>query len=64
MSKKLVVFFFIISLISNLTAQEILQLREAVAIGLENNFDIKIAEKDQLINKNNNSLGNAGFLQL
>lgn len=62
MSKKLVVFFFIITLISNLTAQEILQLREAVAIGLENNFDIKIAEKDQLINKNNNSLGNAGFL--
>lgn len=37
-------------------------MREAVAIGLENNFDIKIAEKDQLINKNNNSLGNAGFL--
>ena len=62
MSKKLVVIFFIILLTSKLSAQEILGLKEAVAIGLENNFDIKIAEKDQLINKNNNTMGNAGFL--
>lgn len=62
MSKKLVVLLLTSFLISNLTAQEILGLREAVAIGLENNFDIKIAEKDQLVNKNNNTLGNAGFL--
>ncbi|MCG8323131.1 MAG: TolC family protein [Cytophagales bacterium] len=62
MSKKLVVLLLTSFLISNLSAQEILGLREAVAIGLENNFDIKIAEKDQLVNKNNNTLGNAGFL--
>ena len=49
-------------MIINLSAQEILGLKEAVTIGLENNFDIQIAEKDQLINKNNNTLGNAGFL--
>lgn len=62
MSKKLVVLLLTSFLISNLSAQEILGLREAVAIGLENNFDIKIAEKGQLVNKNNNTLGNAGFL--
>ncbi|MDN5215417.1 TolC family protein [Fulvivirgaceae bacterium BMA12] len=62
MSKKLRIFCLIVFLIPCLKAQEILSLKDAVAIGLENNFDIKIAEKDQQINSNNNSLGNAGFL--
>ena len=64
MSKKLVVFLFACLSIANLAAQEILSLKEAVAIGLDNNFEIKIAGKDQLINKNNNTLGNAGFLPI
>ncbi len=62
MSKKLRIFCLIAFMIPCLKAQEILSLKDAVAIGLENNFDIKIAEKDQQINSNNNSLGNAGFL--
>ncbi len=43
-------------------AQDTLSLRQAIQIGLENNFDILIAKNNQLIAKNNNSLGNAGFL--
>jgi outer membrane protein TolC len=39
-----------------------LQLDEAIAIGLKNNFSIQIANNDAKIATNNNSLGNAGFL--
>ncbi len=42
--------------------QTILTLPDAIAIGLEENFAIKIAKKDLLIANNNNSWGNAGFL--
>jgi outer membrane protein len=37
-------------------------LNEAIQIGLENNFGIKIADISIQIAKNNNTLGNAGFL--
>ncbi len=43
-------------------AQDTLTLGEAIRIGLENNFSIRVAKNDFLISKNNNSLGNAGFL--
>ena len=43
-------------------AQDTLELATAVQIGLENNFDIKIAQGQQQISENNNTLGNAGFL--
>lgn len=39
-----------------------LNLDEAIAIGLKNNFSIQIANNDLKIAVNNNSLGNAGFL--
>lgn len=45
----------------NLKSQN-LQLNEAVELGLENNFSIKIAENNAEIAENNNSAGNAGFL--
>ncbi|KAA3598729.1 MAG: TolC family protein [Calditrichaeota bacterium] len=43
-------------------SQEILTLKEAVKIGLENNLQIKIVENQKAISENNNSYGNAGFL--
>jgi outer membrane protein len=43
-------------------AQDTLKLDDAVIIGLENNFDIKISKGQKEILANNNTLGNAGFL--
>ncbi|MAO64336.1 MAG: hypothetical protein CL666_05000 [Balneola sp.] len=43
-------------------AQETLNLDDAIRIGLERNFAIRIAENNTRISENNNSLGNAGFL--
>ena len=43
-------------------AQVVLELEEAVIIGLENNFSIQILENQVQISENNNSIGNAGFL--
>ncbi len=39
-----------------------LSLEEAISIGMKNNFSIQIANNDSKIAKNNNTLGNAGFL--
>jgi outer membrane protein TolC len=54
-----IVFFNI--LISSF-AQDTLKIDEAIQLGLENNFDIKISKGQQEIASNNNTLGNAGFL--
>lgn len=43
---------------------EVLPLQEAITIGLENNFDIKITENERKIATNNHDLGNAGFLPI
>lgn len=45
-----------------LSGQEVLTLRDAIRIGLENNYSIIIMQNDARIAGNNNSLGNAGFL--
>lgn len=45
-----------------IAAQPLLTEAEAVRIGLENNYDIRLVKKDIAIAENNNSLGNAGFL--
>lgn len=39
-----------------------LKLSEAIRIGLENNFSLRIARNDEQVARNNNTLGNAGFL--
>ncbi len=46
----------------NSNAQDTLELVNAIQIGLENNFDIKISEGQKQIASNNNTIGNAGFL--
>lgn len=47
---------------NNLNAQELLTLEEAIRIGLEQNYDIKIAENDQDILSNNYKYGKYNFL--
>lgn len=44
------------------SAQQVLTLKDAVTLGLENGYDIRIAKNDIGIATNNNSYGNAGFL--
>ncbi|MEX0843924.1 MAG: TolC family protein [Balneolaceae bacterium] len=39
-----------------------LQLEDAIRIGLEKNFAIRIAENESRISENNTTIGNAGFL--
>ena len=43
-------------------AQEKLSLEQAIAISLQNNFDIKLVNNDVQIGRNNVNLGNAGIL--
>lgn len=43
-------------------SQEQLSLQDAIRLGLEKNYDIRIAEKQDDIATNNVTLGNAGFL--
>ncbi|WP_296682366.1 TolC family protein [Flavobacterium sp.] len=58
--------FIIVSLFflgfSNAKAQEILTLESAVKLALENNYEIKIASNNSLINTTNVAVGNAGML--
>ncbi len=52
-------------LAGNLQAQvgeEALSLQEAIRVGLEKNYDIRIAKNNQRMADNNHSVGNAGFL--
>lgn len=58
----LILLFWLAGLTTPLQAQVILELEDAVRIGLENNFSIRIAENEAQISGNNNSIGNAGFL--
>lgn len=61
-SKILLIAFFISGGFVSAQAQSTLQLEEAIRIGLEKNFAIRIAENEVSISRNNNSIGNAGFL--
>ena len=54
------IFLFLFPLLT--TAQPLLTESEAVQIGLENNYNIRLVKKDLSIVENNNTLGNAGFL--
>ncbi len=43
-------------------AQPLLSLKDAIRIGLENNYNIRIARNNEVISGNNNTAGAAGFL--
>lgn len=45
-----------------LVAQEVININDAIRIGLENNYDLKIVRNEQQITDNNNTIGNAGYL--
>lgn len=46
----------------SLQGQEVLSLEQAISIGLENNYNIRIARNNEIIADNNNTAGAAGFL--
>lgn len=53
-----------VSALHTAQAQEVLTIEEAVQIGLENNYSIRISGNNAEISENNFSLGNAGFFPL
>ncbi|QZK90473.1 TolC family protein [Flavobacterium sp. CHNK8] len=55
-------FILLLFFIPKVEAQEVLSLEIALKIALENNYEIKIASNNSLIQKTNVSLGNAGML--
>ncbi|MFV5696526.1 TolC family protein [Flavobacterium sp. LB3P122] len=57
--RSLILFFLCII---KMNAQEVLTIEDAVKIALENNYEIKIAANNLLIDKTNVSLGNANML--
>jgi outer membrane protein len=62
MKRFFILYIINIGIVANLHAQDTLALSNAIQIGLENNFNIKISEGQKDIASNNNTLGNAGFL--
>lgn len=54
--------FSLICLSTSVLAQQKISLEEAIQIGLQNQYAIKIAKKREEIAKNDNTAGNAGFL--
>jgi len=60
--KKLSLFLLFFGQMVVVHAQAELSLSDAVRIGLEKNYSIRIAQNDRMIADNNHSLGNAGFM--
>jgi outer membrane protein len=56
------VCFFLLFVGASLQGQELLSLEQAISIGLENNYNIRIARNNEVIADNNNTAGAAGFL--
>lgn len=56
--------YVLLFLVGNLSAQEILSLDEAISLGLENNFSVRLAQNNERIAVNNNTKGNAGMLPI
>lgn len=62
MRKLLFIFTLLLGTVSTAFAQPLLTLEEAVAIGLKQNYNIRIARNDSRIAQNNKGLGTAAFL--
>lgn len=61
MKKEFILVAIALSLTVTSFAQEPLSLSEAITIGLERNYDIRIEEKNVIIAENNNNWGEAGL---
>ncbi len=59
---KVQVILFLIILVPELSAQNVLTLEQAVSMALNNNYDIQLARTVAQIDKTNNTSGNAGML--
>lgn len=59
---RLTLFILIAGCCQTVFAQETLTLKDAIALALENNYDIKLVNNDLSIASNNVNIGNAGFL--
>ncbi|PKP36068.1 MAG: hypothetical protein CVT98_09320 [Bacteroidetes bacterium HGW-Bacteroidetes-15] len=57
-----IILFFLFLFPSFAFSQEILTLEAAIRIGLENSYSIQIARNNVDVAKNNNTIGNAGYL--
>ena len=62
MQRKLFFAFFVGLISSNVFSQDVLEKPEAVAIALENNFDIRAAKNNLEIAENNSEITNSGYL--
>lgn len=63
MKKTIIIYIFLFATLSiKIFPQEILSLENAIRIGLENNYSIKITRNLYKISENDVSIGNAGFL--
>jgi len=54
------IVLFLLGVVFNAPAQEVMNLPKAISIGLENNYDIKVADRFILIAENNDSWARAG----
>lgn len=61
-SKSIALSVALMLLAHSVHAQEIITLQQSLEIGLKNNFSIILQKNDALIARNDNTLGNAGFL--
>lgn len=59
---RFLVLIVLLAFVPKVVAQEILTVDQAVQIALKNNYDIKIATNELSVDKENNSIGNAGML--
>ncbi|MEX0779215.1 MAG: TolC family protein [Balneolales bacterium] len=63
MKKKIsLIALFTICLFSQARAHDVLSIEDAIILGMENNFNIQIAQNQAEISSLNKSFGNAGFL--
>jgi len=61
-SLKILVLFGLSFWLSTSNAQEALNLKDAISIALQNNYNVRVARNATEVNTANNTLGNAGFL--
>jgi outer membrane protein TolC len=59
-----ILIFILIIFPSLVFSQELLTLDDAIRIGLENSFSIKISRNNVEVARNNNTIGNAGYLPI
>jgi outer membrane protein TolC len=62
--KKVLIFLPMLMLFLSVRAQNVLTLEQALQLGLKNNFDIQLSQRQSDLAHNSNFLGNAGFLPL